>query len=702
MIYELEGLDCPNCAAKIERELKKVEGLADVTVNFSTRTIDIEQELEGEVVKVLEKIEPDVRLVPENSVTDKNDSTHGDSKLQLKTKLLNIILSAVFLGLGIFLSPKLHGQYEILEYLPFLAAYILAGRDVVQTAFRNIVRGQVFDENFLMTVATLGAFILHQLPEAVGVMLFYSIGEYFQALAVQRSRRSIADLMDIRPDYANFLINDEISQVAPETVNIGETIVVRPGEKIPLDGEVLEGTSYLDASALTGESVPYRINPGEKVMAGMVNIQGLLKVKVEKTFSESSVSKILNLIQNASSRKAKTEQFITKFARYYTPAVVTAAVIIALLPPLIVPGQSFSNWLYRALTMLVISCPCALVVSIPLGYFGGIGGASRRGILIKGANFIETLANLDIVVFDKTGTLTKGVFKVNDVRPANGFAAQEVLRMAAYAETYSNHPIAKSIIEAYGDTIEKSLVTDYEEIAGHGIMAKVEGKQVLAGNEKLLKSRGIDIKINKDGLVGTLVHIAVNGIYAGRITISDEIRLDSAKAVKELRNLGVKRVVMLTGDTKETAKYVSEVIKLDEYYAELLPQEKVEKLEELKGDDRTRYKVAFVGDGINDAPVIACADVGIAMGGLGSDAAIEAADVVIMEDMPSKIAEAIRIARYTKNIIVQNIVFALGVKGIFLTLGAAGVASMWEAVFADVGVALLAILNSTRTLLRKA
>lgn len=702
MIYELEGLDCPNCAAKIERELKKVEGLADVTVNFSTRTIDIEQELEGEVVKVLEKIEPDVRLVPENSVTDKNDSTHGDSKLQLKTKLLNIILSAVFLGLGIFLSPKLHEQYEILEYLPFLAAYILAGRDVVQTAFRNIVRGQVFDENFLMTVATLGAFILHQLPEAVGVMLFYSIGEYFQALAVQRSRRSIADLMDIRPDYANFLINDEISQVAPETVNIGETIVVRPGEKIPLDGEVLEGTSYLDASALTGESVPYRINPGEKVMAGMVNIQGLLKVKVEKTFSESSVSKILNLIQNASSRKAKTEQFITKFARYYTPAVVTAAVIIALLPPLIVPGQSFSNWLYRALTMLVISCPCALVVSIPLGYFGGIGGASRRGILIKGANFIETLANLDIVVFDKTGTLTKGVFKVNDVRPANGFAAQEVLRMAAYAETYSNHPIAKSIIEAYGDTIEKSLVTDYEEIAGHGIMAKVEGKQVLAGNEKLLKSRGIDIKINKDGLVGTLVHIAVNGIYAGRITISDEIRLDSAKAVKELRNLGVKRVVMLTGDTKETAKYVSEVIKLDEYYAELLPQEKVEKLEELKGDDRTRYKVAFVGDGINDAPVIACADVGIAMGGLGSDAAIEAADVVIMEDMPSKIAEAIRIARYTKNIIVQNIVFALGVKGIFLTLGAAGVASMWEAVFADVGVALLAILNSTRTLLRKA
>ncbi|NLU09667.1 MAG: cadmium-translocating P-type ATPase, partial [Tepidanaerobacter acetatoxydans] len=572
----------------------------------------------------------------------------------------------------------------------------------VQTAFRNIVRGQVFDENFLMTVATLGAFILHQLPEAVGVMLFYSIGEYFQALAVQRSRRSIADLMDIRPDYANFLINDEISQVAPETVNIGETIVVRPGEKIPLDGEVLEGTSYLDASALTGESVPYRINPGEKVMAGMVNIQGLLKVKVEKTFSESSVSKILNLIQNASSRKAKTEQFITKFARYYTPAVVTAAVIIALLPPLIVPGQSFSNWLYRALTMLVISCPCALVVSIPLGYFGGIGGASRRGILIKGANFIETLANLDIVVFDKTGTLTKGVFKVNDVRPANGFAAQEVLRMAAYAETYSNHPIAKSIIEAYGDTIEKSLVTDYEEIAGHGIMAKVEGKQVLAGNEKLLKSRGIDIKINKDGLVGTVVHIAVNGIYAGRITISDEIRLDSAKAVKELRNLGVKRVVMLTGDAKETAKYVSEALNLDEYYAELLPHEKVEKLEELKGDDRTRYKVAFVGDGINDAPVIACADVGIAMGGLGSDAAIEAADVVIMEDMPSKIAEAIRISRYTKNIIVQNIVFALGVKGIFLTLGAAGVASMWEAVFADVGVALLAILNSTRTLLRKA
>ncbi len=700
MIYELEGLDCPNCAAKIERELKKVEGLSDVSVNFSTRTIDIKPDFEADAVKAIKKVEPHVKLVLGNSVSDKNESSVRNGMSMLKTKLYNIFFSAIFLGLGVVFSPKLHGRYEILEYGLFFVAYLLAGREVVQTAFRNIIRGQVFDENFLMTVATMGAFAIHELPEAVGVMLFYSVGEYFQALAVNRSRRSIVDLMDIRPDYANLVAHhNEISQVSPETISIGETIVVRPGEKVPLDGEVLEGTSYLDTSALTGESVPRCVRPGEKVMAGMVNTQGLLKVKVEKTFGESSVSKILNLVQNASARKARTEQFITRFARYYTPAVVLTALAIALVPPLAVPGQSFNKWLYRALTMLVISCPCALVVSIPLAYFGGIGGASRRGILVKGANFLEAITDVDAVVFDKTGTLTKGVFKVTDVKPENGFSEQEVLRFAAYAEVHSNHPIAKSILEVYQGVVDESVIKDYTEIAGHGIMVSVEGKQVLSGNEKLLRDKGI--ALNKEGLAGTVVHIAVEGVYAGHITISDEIRSDAADAIKELKKLGIRQTFMLTGDTKETARRIAKELGLDGYHAGLLPEEKVEKLEEIQGIGEARHKTVFVGDGINDAPVITRADVGIAMGGLGSDAAIEAADVVIMEDMPSKVAEAIRVARHTKKIVIQNIVFALGVKGIFLALGAVGIASMWKAIFADVGVALLAILNSTRTLMRK-
>lgn len=699
MIYELEGLDCPNCAAKIERELKKLQGLSDITVNFTTRTIDIEPVFEQDVSEVLQKVEPQVKLVPQNLASDEKDKIAENSKTMLKMKLFNIILSAVFLGLGIFFSPKLHGYYEILEYGLFFVAYLLAGREVVQTAIRNIIRGQVFDENFLMTVATVGAFAIHELPEAVGVMLFYSVGEYFQALAVSRSRRSIAALMDIRPDYANLVIDNKISRVSPETVSIGQTILIRPGEKVPLDGEVIEGTSYVDTSALTGESVPRKVGPGEKIMAGKVNSQGLLKVKVEKTFGESSVSKILRLVQNASGRKARTEQFITKFARFYTPAVVLSAIAIALIPPLAAFGQSLDKWFYRALTMLVISCPCALVVSIPLGYFGGIGGASRNGILVKGANFLEALTNVDAVVFDKTGTLTKGVFKVTEINAKNGYSKQEVLRLAAYTEVHSNHPIAKSILEAFEGVVDKSLIKDYKEIAGHGIMANVDGKKVLAGNGKLLKDEGIEFK-NED-LTGTVVHVVVDGIYAGNIIISDELRPDGAQAIKELKGLGISSTVMLTGDTKETASHIANKLGLDGYHAELLPEEKVQKLEELQGKGNARRKVVFVGDGINDAPVITRADVGIAMGGLGSDAAIEAADVVIMEDMPSKVAETIRIARHTKKIVIQNIAFALGVKGIFLALGAVGVASMWEAVFADVGVALLTVLNSTRTLMQK-
>lgn len=699
MRYELQGLDCPSCAAKIEGEIKKLKGLSDITVNFATKTIDLDPEYEEDVAKVIQKVEPHVKLVPRNLSSEKRKEMAENSKANLMLKLLNIILSAVILTLGIILSPRLHGNYEILEYGIFLAAYFLAGGEVIQTALRNIIRGQVFDENFLMTVATIGAFAIHELPEAVGVMLFYSVGEYFQDLAVSRSRRSIAELMDIRPDYANLIIGDEIHKVAPETVSIGERILIRPGEKVPLDGEVLEGESYVDTSALTGESVPRRMHPGEKIKAGMVNGHGLLKVKVEKTFGESSVSKILNLVESASGRKARTEQFITKFARYYTPAVVFGAIAIALIPPLVFPGQSFNKWLYRALTMLVISCPCALVVSIPLGYFGGIGGASRKGILVKGANFLEALTNVDTVIFDKTGTLTKGVFKVTDIKAQIGFSKEEVLRLAAHAEVHSSHPIAKSILEAFNGHVDKKAVEDYKEIAGLGIMAKVGGKMVLAGNEKLMKREGI--AVDHDDFTGTVVHIAVDGSYAGYITISDEIRPDSARAIKELKALGIRKTVMLTGDAADTASSIATELGIDEYYAELLPEDKVLKLEQLQGSGDTRRKVVFAGDGINDAPVITRADVGIAMGGLGSDAAIEAADVVIMEDMPSKVAEAIKIARHTKKIVIQNIVFALVVKIVFLGMGAVGAASMWEAVFADVGVALLTVLNSTRTLVAK-
>ncbi|HHX24574.1 MAG TPA: cadmium-translocating P-type ATPase [Thermoanaerobacterales bacterium] len=698
MIYELRGLDCPSCASKIERELNKVEGLSDVTLNFATRTIDIEPSFEGEVVKILTKMEPHVKLVPKESFS-KNNEADEESRTLLRKKLYSIILSAIFLVIGIAYSSKLRALNLFLEYVPFLVAYFLAGYEVIGSAFKNIARGEIFDENFLMTIATIGAFAIHELPEAVGVMLFFSVGEYFQSLAVARSRSSIANLMDIRSDYANILTDNGIRRVSPEEVKIGETIVVRPGEKVPLDGLVLKGSSYLDTSALTGESVPRQVNPKDKVLAGMVNTHGLLEVKVEKEFGESSVSKILNLVQNASGRKARTEQFITKFARYYTPFVVFSALAIALVPPLVIPGESIAKWVYRALTMLVISCPCALVVSIPLGYFGGIGGASRRGILVKGANYLEALTNVDSVVFDKTGTLTKGVFEVSNIIGANGYSKDEVLGLAAHAEAHSSHPIAKSILKAYKGNVDESLVKDYKEIAGYGIIASVKGKEVIAGNAKLLKEHRIILE--KEETHKTIVYIAVDGDYAGHIAISDELRPDAVEAVKELKDLGVNHVAMLTGDNEKTAHTIAKELGLDGYNAELLPQHKVEKLEEYQNAHGKRRKTVFVGDGINDAPVITRADVGIAMGGLGSDAAIEAADVVIMEDMPSKVAEAIRIARHTKKIVIQNIVFALGVKGIFLTLGAAGSANMWQAVFADVGVALLAILNSTRTLIFK-
>lgn len=699
MIYELKNLDCPHCAAKIEDELKKIDGLSDTTVNFASKTVLINEGLEEKAEEAIKKVDPNIKLISKKSSSANRRVQEKDEENRtFSTKLLTIVFSVIFLIAGIILSPKLHGRFEIIEYSLFVISYILAGKNVLKSAFSNIIRGQVFDENFLMTIATLGAFAIHQLPEAASVMLFYCIGEYLQSLAVNRSRKSIGDLMDIRPDYANLVTDNGIIRVLPETVNIGDTIFIRPGEKVPLDGEIIEGASYLDTSTLTGESAPRSVETGDEIMAGMVNMEGTLKVKVEKTFENSSVSKILELVQNASSRKAKTEQIITKFARYYTPLVVLAAAAIALIPPAIMPGESFSKWIYRALTMLVISCPCALVISVPLGYFGGIGGASRKGILVKGANFIDILADLDIAVFDKTGTLTEGVFKVSRIVPVNGFTQEELLRFAAYAEAYSNHPISRSIIEAYGKPINDSEITEYKEIAGRGVMAKVKDKQILAGNEKLLKSEGVETNLDNKDLIGTVVHIAIDGIYAGYILIADKIRQDAAKTIKELKNLGIKKVVMLTGDAKETAENVAKELGIDEYYAELLPEEKVEKLEELKYYNGSRNNTAFIGDGINDAPVLACADVGIAMGGLGSDAAIEAADIVIMEDVLSKIPQAVKMARYTKKIIMQNITGALGVKLIFLAMGALGIANMWEAVFADVGVTLLAVVNSIRTL----
>lgn len=598
---------------------------------------------------------------------------------------------------GLVFAGRLRQVGILAELGVFLPAYFLAGRPVVTAAFRNLLRGSIFDENLLMTIATVGAFAIRQFPEAVGVMLFFSLGEYFQSLAVKRSRGSIAALMDIRPDYANLQTAEGIQRVDPEEVAVDDLIVVRPGEKIPLDGRITEGSSLLDTSALTGESVPRKVEAGEKVLAGIISTTGLLTVRVEKTFGESSVARILRLVENAAGRKAPTEKFMTKFARYYTPGVVTAAAALAFLPPLLVPGAPLAAWVNRALILLVISCPCALVVSIPLGYFGGIGGSSRNGILVKGANFLEALADLKTVVFDKTGTLTRGVFQVSRVVPAAGFSQGELLRAAAFAEAYSHHPIAVSILKAYGKPVDRGLIEHYEEVSGHGVKAMVAGTLILAGNERLLRRERVTY--NPCETDGTVVHVAVGGQSAGHIVISDQVKGDAAAAVRELRDLGIQEIVMLTGDAAPMAGPMAARIGIDRWYAGLLPEHKVARVEELtRSLAGTRGKLAFVGDGINDAPVIARADVGVAMGGLGSDAAIEAADVVIMDDRLARLPAAIRIARRTRAIVIQNVFFALVVKGFFIVFGSLGLANIWEAVFADVGVALLAILNSTRAL----
>lgn len=585
---------------------------------------------------------------------------------------------------------------RLAEYVVLLPAYLLCGWGVLTTAGRNVLRGRWFDENFLMTIATLGAIAIQELPEAVGVMLFYQVGELVQGLAVGRSRRSIQSLLAVRPDTANLQVGDAIQTVAPETVRVDDVILIRPGEKVPLDGEVLSGISRVDTSALTGESVPRSVVVGEPVLAGMVNQSGTLTVRVTRLFEESSITRILDLVENARSKKASTERFITRFARIYTPAVVFISLAVALVPPLLIPGATAATWTYRALVILVISCPCGLVISVPLGFFGGIGAAARQGILVKGATFLDALTQVKTVVFDKTGTLTQGQFQVTEIVPHKGLSDRQLLALAAHAESQSTHPVAQSIRQAYDGPINQAGVQDYEEIAGHGIRARVNGQIVLAGSDRLLHREAIphDECVTK----GTITHLAVDGEYQGRIHIADELKPDAVVAVQRLQAQGI-AVHLLTGDSAFVAAAISQQLGIAQVQAELLPEDKVAALERILADvPGPHHKVAFVGDGINDAPVIARADVGIAMGGLGSDAAIETADVVIMTDAPSKVAEAIAIARRTHRIVWQNIGLALGVKALFILLGAVGLATLWEAVFADVGVALLAILNASRVL----
>ena len=618
---------------------------------------------------------------------------------KLKKILKRIIIGAAFFAAAVLIENFAPGLPWYVLLAVFLTAYVIVGGDVVKRAVGNIGKGQVFDENFLMTIATVGAFFVGEYPEAVAVMLFYQVGELFQSYAVNRSRKNITELMDIRPDFANVRRDGVEEQVDPDEVAVGETIVVKPGERIPLDGVITKGNSSLDTMALTGESVPREVLCGEEVISGCINLTGALEVQVSKPFGESTVSKILDLVENASSKKAEAENFITKFARYYTPIVVLCAAVLAVIPPLFLGG--WSTWIYRGLTFLVVSCPCAVVISVPLSFFGGLGGASKAGVLIKGSNYLEALAEAEIVVMDKTGTLTKGTFKVTEVKPAseNGvevISGEKLLELTAYAESYSNHPISLSIQKAYGKELDKNRLESTEELAGHGVHAVIDGFDIYAGNEKLMRQQ--KISFTNAAQIGTIVHVAKNDQYLGYILIADEIKEDAAECIRGLKAEGVNRVIMLTGDRKETADYVASQIGLTEVHSELLPGDKVDEVEKIIASKSSKGRLVFVGDGINDAPVLARADIGIAMGGLGSDAAIEAADVVIMTDEPSKIAAAMRISRKTLGIVKQNIVFALGVKILVLILAAFGIANMWLAVFADVGVAVIAILNAMRAM----
>lgn len=609
----------------------------------------------------------------------------------MKKRFWRIMVAAVF-----FTVAKVNNlNIEWLNTVLYLISYTIAGGDIIVQAFKNIARGKVFDENFLMTIATVGAILISEYAEGIAVMLFFQVGELFQDYGVNKSRKSIANLMNIRPEFATVKRGEELITMDPDEVKLGDIIVIKAGERVPLDAIVIEGNSMVDTSALTGESIPRTVEAGNEILSGCINVNGVITAEVTKEYEESTVSKILDLVENASSRKSHSERFITRFAKYYTPVVVTLAALLAIVPPLVISGETYSDWIYRALSFLVVSCPCALVLSVPLTFFNGIGGASKKGILVKGSNYLEALAKTEVIVFDKTGTLTKGVFSVQEIN-SDGISQEELLELTAYAESYSNHPISKSILRAYGKEIDHNKVIDVEEISGHGVSATVGGKEILAGNAKLMKK--MNITFTDVESIGTVVHVAVDEKYVGYILIADEIKDDSAQAIKEIKATNVKQTVMLTGDRKNVAEDVASQLNLDKVYAQLLPVDKVEKVEELLLQKSEKGKLAFVGDGINDAPVLARADIGIAMGGLGSDAAIEAADIVLMTDEPSKIVTAMKVAKKTLRISNENIVFAIGIKVAVLILSAIGVTTMWAAIFADVGVTILAVLNSFRAL----
>ena len=700
-VFLLDELDCPNCAAKIEDALSKTEGILYAEINLLSQqlTVAADDHFSGDLyetaLKTVKRYEPEVDLID----TRKKEGGEGEKPSLLKrltsekAMYFRFGIGAVLYASGLIAS---HLGAPLFVYLPLLvAAYSVLGFDVLVGAVTGIIRGRVFDEKFLMTVSTVGAFVIGEYPEAVAVMLFYQIGEFFQSLAVKRSRRSISELMDIRPDSACVLREGKEETVAPDTVRVGEIIVVRPGEKIPLDGIVTEGEALLDTRALTGESLPRQAKAGDEVLSGCISETGLIRIKTTKRFGESTASRILELVENAAGRKAPTENFISRFARVYTPAVVIAAALLGVVPPLVI-GGGWAMWIRRCFTFLVISCPCALVVSIPLTFFGGIGAASRRGVLVKGSNYLEALSRVDTVVFDKTGTLTKGKFTVTKLLPADGVTESELLMKAAAAESFSNHPIARSICAAFtGDSLPE--VKSFRELAGGGVSAQLDGAELLAGSARLMKERSIDFEPTNEP--GTVVYTALGGKYLGALVIADEPKPDSAETITKLHELGVEKTVMLTGDVEAAAKAAAQAIGVEEYHSGLLPGDKVDIVEKLaESDERTNGKLVFVGDGINDAPVLARADVGIAMGALGSDAAIEAADVVLMNDTPSSLIDAIKTAKRTKRIVTQNIVLVLAVKAIILVLGALGIAGMWMAVFGDVGVMILAVLNSMRIL----
>lgn len=692
--FYLEGLACASCAATIEDRISRMDTITSASVNFADSSLSIElrerdrlEDTLAQIREIVDSVEPGVRLVKGEQNEKGEDSSFFSRE--------RIILGLGILGfIGAILMPASLGKTIL-----FILAYLVIGGRVLLLAGKNITRGRVFDENFLMTIATLGAIGIGEYPEAVSVMLFYRIGEEFQEAAVNRSRRSIKSLINIKPDSANLLVNGDILTVSPEKLKLADTIILRPGERAPVDSRVIEGRSELDVSALTGESMPEPVEPGDQVLSGSINTSGLLTLRVEKLFTDSTVSRILDLVENASSKKAPTEQFISRFAKVYTPIVVLLALALATLPPLLVPGAIFSDWLYRGLVFLVVSCPCALVISIPLSFFAGIGGASRRGILVKGGNSLQALKDVDTVLFDKTGTLTKGTFEVVGISPASGIDEKDLLRLAAMGEYHSNHPLARSIISAYGQEIDKDKIQDYEEIPGKGTCSFLAGEPLLVGNKRLMKENHILIHEQAGSPLtdDSRVHVAYAGRYYGYLDLADGLKADTRAAVDRLRSLGVKRIGILSGDREPSVKHAASKAGISEYYYGLLPHEKVERLEQMIKDKRSG-KLAFVGDGLNDAPVLAMADVGIVMGNIGSDTAVEAADVVLMTDEPTKVGQAISLGRRTHRVVMQNVIMALSIKLAVLALGLLGLAGMWEAVFADVGAALLAVFNSMRVL----